>query len=155
MDGTPNNHAESQAMPLKLDVSVRLIEPVNNLVAFANVTINDCFKVRGVKVVDGENGLFVDMPSAKTSQTNKDGTSIYQDVCYPVTADFRKQLHTAVLDGYDAAIEKAQLMVQTAENTQRAPVKEPIGDQIRGAAQKVKEHVTPPKAPGRVAEATH
>jgi stage V sporulation protein G len=64
------------------------------LKAFANVTLDGEFVVRGVKVIQGANGYFVSMPSRRRS----DGT--YQDICHPVNADMRKKMETAVLDAY-------------------------------------------------------
>ncbi|MCG4808037.1 septation protein SpoVG family protein [Collinsella aerofaciens] len=51
------------AAPLKLDVSVRVIEPVKNLMGFASVKFNDCFVVENLKIVQGSKGLFLGMPS--------------------------------------------------------------------------------------------
>ena len=48
---------------MKLDVSVRVIEPVKNLMGFASVKFNDCFVVENLKIVQGSKGLFVGMPS--------------------------------------------------------------------------------------------
>jgi stage V sporulation protein G len=64
------------------------------LKAFANVTLDGEFVVRGVKVIQGANGYFVSMPSRRRS----DGT--YQDICHPVNVDMRKKMETAVLDAY-------------------------------------------------------
>ena len=50
------------AAPLKLDVSVRVIEPVKNLMGFASVKFNDCFVVENLKIVQGSKGLFLGMP---------------------------------------------------------------------------------------------
>ena len=70
--------------------------------AYASATIDGCFAVRGIKIVEGgRDGLFVSMPSRKT----QDG---YKEVCFPVTAEFREQLHSAVLDAYQQAITMAQ-----------------------------------------------
>lgn len=70
--------------------------------AYASATIDGCFAVRGIKVVEGgRDGLFVSMPSRKTV----DG---YKEVCFPVTAEFREQLHNAVMDAYQQAITMAQ-----------------------------------------------
>lgn len=84
--------------------------------AYASATIDGCFAVRGIKVVEGgRDGLFVSMPSRKT----QDG---YKEVCFPVTAEFREQLHGAVLDAYHQAIAMAQAdaPAQTA-SAQEAP----------------------------------
>ena len=88
---TKTNHEtmqpEAQAGEgLKLDVTVRPIAPVGNLLAFANVTIGDCFKIDGFRICSGENGLYVNMPSTQDKQGK------WRDVCWPVTADFRRQL---------------------------------------------------------------
>lgn len=91
--------------------------------AYASVDIDKCFAVRGIKVVEGgENGLFVSMPSRKT----QDG---YKDICFPVTAEFREQLHGAVLNAYQQAITMAQTppAPQQAAPEQAAP-----GQQMTG-----------------------
>lgn len=84
--------------------------------AYASATIDGCFAVRGIKVVEGgRDGLFVSMPSRKT----QDG---YKEVCFPVTAEFREQLHSAVLDTYRQALTMAQSDVpQQAAAEQAAP----------------------------------
>ena len=82
------------AAPLKLDVSVRVIEPVKNLMGFASVKFNDCFVVENLKIVQGSKGLFLGMPS------QPDGKGGYRDMAYPVTKEFREQLNTAVLQAY-------------------------------------------------------
>jgi stage V sporulation protein G len=64
------------------------------LKAFANVTLDNEFVVRGVKVIQGPSGFFVSMPSRR----RPDGT--YQDICHPVNAAMRRKLETAVLDAY-------------------------------------------------------
>lgn len=70
--------------------------------AYASATIDGCFAVRGIKLVEGgKDGLFVSMPSRKT----QDG---YREICFPVTAEFRNQLYGAVMDAYHQALELAQ-----------------------------------------------
>ena len=66
------------AAPIKLDVSVRVIEPVKNLMGFASVKFNDCFVVENLKIVQGSKGLFLGMPS------QPDGKGGYRDMAYPV-----------------------------------------------------------------------
>ena len=86
------------AAPIKLDVSVRVIEPVKNLMGFASVKFNDCFVVENLKIVQGSKGLFLGMPS------QPDGKGGYRDMAYPVTKEFREQLNTAVLQAYEAKL---------------------------------------------------
>jgi len=146
MNENMNTQQETAAemMPMKLDVRVRPIAPKNNLLAFASVNINDCFAVDGIKVVTGEKGLFVNMPSAP------DGKGGYRDVCFPVTPEFRQQLNTAVLDGYSTAIEKMQATLDAAANTHRreAPEKPSIRNQLN-AAKEVQAQQPAKTAPAR------
>jgi stage V sporulation protein G len=111
---TDTRQEAAETMPLKLDVSVQPVPPKNGLVAVATVKFNDCFAVTGVKIITGSKGLFVDMPSVP------DGRGSYHNVCYPVTADFRAKLVRAVLDGYEAAIEKMWDMLDVAENLRKS-----------------------------------
>ena len=94
---------------LKLDVTVRPIAPMGNLLAFANVTIGDCFKIDGFRICSGENGLYVNMPSTQDKQGK------WRDVCWPVTADFRRQLNDATLEATRDA-EKPSLTGALKEN---------------------------------------
>ena len=90
--------------------------------AIASATIAGCFAVRGIKIVaGGKDGLFVSMPSRKT----QDG---YKDICFPVTAEFRKELHQAVLGAYEQAL----TMAQTAAPQTAAPQEEQAGPQMAG-----------------------
>lgn len=88
-----------------LDVKISSMYPPGQqggIRAYASATIDGCFAVRGIKVVEGgRDGLFVSMPSRKTV----DG---YKEVCFPVTAEFRSQLHNAVMDAYQQALTMAQ-----------------------------------------------
>ena len=71
---------------------VTVSEP--KLRAYATITIDHCFVVRDLKVIEGGTGLFVAMPSKR----RKDGT--YRDVAHPLNAETREQLERAVLDEY-------------------------------------------------------
>ncbi|MEY8413342.1 SpoVG family protein [Lachnospiraceae bacterium 62-26] len=111
---------------LKLDVNVRPIAPMGNLLAFANVTIGDCFKIDGFRICSGENGLYVNMPSTQDKQGK------WRDVCWPVTADFRRQLNDALIDGYGQAIENLQATLEATKGAAEKPsltgaLKEKVG----------------------------
>ena len=131
----------AQAADMKLDVDVRLIEPRGNLMGFANVTVNDCLRIDDFKVLQGEKGLFVGMPS------QPDGKGGYRDMAYPVTKEFREQLNTAVLQAYEAKLE------QMAE---RGSVgRASISDQLKAgkaAAEQAKAERPPKEKPSRSAE---
>lgn len=105
----------SEDMPINLNVRVRPIAPRENLVGFASVTINNCFVVDGIKVCSGEHGLYINMPSSQ------DTSGKWHDVCKPITAEFRKQLTEAVVEGYGAAIERMQATVDAAAKGTEKP----------------------------------
>ncbi|MBN1981310.1 MAG: septation regulator SpoVG [Chitinivibrionales bacterium] len=65
------------------------------LKAFASITFDDCFVVRGLKVINGSQGYFVSMPSRK----RKDST--YQDIAHPINNEMRKEIEDKVLDAFE------------------------------------------------------
>lgn len=73
-----------------------------NVRGIGRVYFNDNFVVNNVSVLQGKENLFVAMPSYKTKQTDEQGKAIYQDVCYPVTKEFREVLYGEVIDSYNA-----------------------------------------------------
>ena len=77
------------------------------LKAFVNITFDDVFVVRGLKVIEGKNGLFVCMPSRKL----EDGT--YKDIAHPISNEFRQQLETQVIEEYRRLVANS-VLVQTA-----------------------------------------
>ena len=102
---------QEQGSGVKIDARVYPIaEPKGSTVAFASVTINDMFAVRGIKVVNGENGLFASMPSMK------DGKSGYQDVCFPTTKELRAEINGAVVEAYNTALEKTSVRDQIKDD---------------------------------------
>lgn len=68
------------------------------LKAFVTVTFDNCFIVRDMKVIHGNKGLFVAMPSKK----KKDGT--FGEVAHPLNADTRAKIEAAVLEEYERAL---------------------------------------------------
>ena len=76
----------------------------DKLKAFVNITFDDVFVVRGLKVIEGKNGLFVCMPSRKL----EDGT--YKDIAHPISNDFRQQLETQVIEAYRRLVAEAAVV---------------------------------------------
>ena len=118
-----------EAAPMKLDVRVRPIAPIDNLLGFANVTINDSFVVEGFRICSGEKGLYVNMPSVQDKSGN------WRDTFKPITADARRQLTDAIVEGYGVAIEKLQA---TLEATRGAADKPSLTGALKENAGKVK-----------------
>jgi len=77
------------------NVRVRLFEkPDNKLKGFATITFDDCFMVHNIRIIDGNNGLFVAMPDRKL----KDGE--YVNVAHPMNNEARKMITDSILEEY-------------------------------------------------------
>lgn len=74
--------------------------PVNEerLKAYVSITIDNCFVVRDLKIIEGTSGLFVAMPSKK----RKDGQ--FKDIAHPLNQETRESLETMIFDAYEAEI---------------------------------------------------
>lgn len=88
----PENTAQEA---VKLDVRVYPIEePKGSALAFASVAVDDLAAIRGVRVVEGDKGLFVAMPQSQ------DNTGLYHDVAFPLNGDLRKEINAAVIEEF-------------------------------------------------------
>lgn len=83
------------------DVRVRKILAEGKMKAIVSVTIDNALVVHDVKVVDGQNGLFVAMPSRKTA------TGDFRDIAHPISQEARDLIQKEVLDKYYEALEAA------------------------------------------------
>ena len=77
-------------------VTVHKIEKENSrMKGIAVVTLDDCFVVKGIRVIDGDNGLFIAMPS-KQSPSGE-----YKDTVHPLNTETREQISSAILAAYE------------------------------------------------------
>ncbi|MCD8306728.1 MAG: septation regulator SpoVG [Clostridia bacterium] len=77
------------------DVRIRLVNKDNNkLKAVASITIDDCFVVHDIKVIEAADGVFIAMPSRKTN----DGE--YKDIAHPLDTETREMIKKAILSAY-------------------------------------------------------
>lgn len=79
------------------DVRVRKIANEGKMKAIVSVTFDNEFVVHDIKVIDGQNGLFIAMPSRKTP----DGE--FKDIAHPINTDTREKIQTAILAEYEKA----------------------------------------------------
>ena len=77
------------------DVRVRLIAKEGKLKAVASITIDSEFVVHDIKVIEGEKGLFIAMPSKKSA----DGE--YRDIAHPINSETRAKLEEIILQQYE------------------------------------------------------
>ena len=79
------------------DIRVRKITKEGKLRAVASITIDDEFVVHDIKVIDGEKGFFIAMPSKKTA----DGE--YRDIAHPINSTTRDAIQNKILEAYENA----------------------------------------------------
>lgn len=116
---------------MDIKASVNLYnKPDGNIKAFASISLNDDFIVRGLRVVEGEKGLFVAMPSQKVG-------SDYRDVCFPKSTELREEINSTVLEAYEQAMTESQ--EQANEKTKRGSKKEQNNEQKAGKGNKQEE----------------
>ena len=81
------------------DVRIRKVEKEGKLRAVVSITIENEFVVHDIKVIEGEKGLFIAMPSRKAS----DGE--YRDIAHPINSDTRVMLQNLILEKYKEEME--------------------------------------------------
>ncbi len=80
------------------DVRVRKITKEGKMKAIVSITIDDEFVVHDIKVIEGEKGLFIAMPSKKAN----DGE--YRDIAHPINSETREMIQSIILEGYEKAL---------------------------------------------------
>lgn len=80
------------------DVRVRKMTQDSKMKAIVSITIDDEFVVHDIKVIEGEKGLFIAMPSKKAS----DGE--YRDIAHPINSDTRDMIQRVILESYEHAL---------------------------------------------------
>ena len=85
------------------DVRVRRVEKEGKMTAIVSITLDNEFVIHDIKVIEGEKGLFIAMPSRKVGEGN------FRDIAHPINAEMRQVVEDAVLKAYHEAV--AQLEV--------------------------------------------
>lgn len=81
------------------DIRVRKINAEGRMKAVVSITIDDAFAVHDIKVIEGQERLFIAMPSRKTP----DGE--FKDIAHPINSETREMLHSMILAKYQEALE--------------------------------------------------
>ena len=82
------------------DVRVRKIATEGKMKAIVSVTFDNEFVVHDIKIIEGQNGLFIAMPSRKTP----DGE--FKDIAHPIYTDTREKIQVSILEAYEKALEE-------------------------------------------------
>ena len=84
------------------DVRVRKIAKEGKMKAVVSITLDNAFVVHDIKVIEGDRGLFIAMPSKKSL----DGE--YRDVAHPIKSAARDAIQKAILEGYEKALSEPE-----------------------------------------------
>lgn len=145
--GQATEQEAAPVLPMKLDVTARLIEPKGNLMGFASLKINDSFVIDDFRILQGDRGLFVGMPS----KPDKGSRTGYRDTARPITKEFRAELTEAVAAAYHTEVEKMQ--ARAASLSAQGQEKPSIQKQLsQGAKQAAKDNAARP-APAKDSKA--
>ncbi len=80
------------------DVRIRKVEKEGKMKAVVSITIDEEFVVHDIKIIEGEKGLFIAMPSRKAA----DGE--YRDIAHPINSDTRDRIQKLILERYQEAL---------------------------------------------------
>jgi stage V sporulation protein G len=86
---------------MDIKVKIHTLHTEGGRLADASVTLDGCFAIRGVKIINGSKGPFVSMPSYKSGEQ-------YRDLCFPCTKEFKQEFDRAVLDAYQLQLTQVQ-----------------------------------------------
>jgi stage V sporulation protein G len=80
------------------DIRIRRVESEGKLRAYVTLTFDDCFAVHNLKIIKGQSGTFVAMPSRKTQ------TGEYKDIAHPINSEFRNHIQRQILAAYEKVV---------------------------------------------------
>ncbi len=80
----------------------------DKLKAYATITLDECFVIRDLKIIQGQGGVFIAMPAKK----RKDGT--FRDIAHPLNKETREMIEGAIIEAYEKAL---STHITSSENT--------------------------------------
>jgi stage V sporulation protein G len=88
------------------DVRIRKISAEGKMKAIVSVTFDNEFVIHDIKVIEGQNGLFIAMPSRKTPAGE------FKDIAHPINTDTRQKMQEAILNEYESAKNNADYRIE-------------------------------------------
>lgn len=88
------------------DVRVRRVNKDGKMKAIVSITIDNEFAVHDIKVIEGDNGIFIAMPSRKAT----DGE--FKDIAHPINSNARNKIQEAIIAGYEKALAESESSVE-------------------------------------------
>ena len=89
----------------RTDVRIRKIATEGKMKAIVSVTFDEEFVVHDIKIIEGQTGLFIAMPSRKTP----DGE--FKDIAHPINTETREKIQNSILEAYNSALEEELVSV--------------------------------------------
>lgn len=90
------------------DVRVRKVAKEGKMKAVVSITLDNEFVVHDIKVIEGEKGLFIAMPSRKA------GDGEYRDIAHPINSETREKIQRIILERYESALLEGEEMEEAA-----------------------------------------
>lgn len=126
-EGFEENAETLEAVPQSVSLNIKVtniaLQNEENLLARANIVLNDCLAIRGVKIVNGKHGAFISMPSYQANGR-------FVEICFPTTSEFRQQLHDSVIGAYEQTLAQGQRAMEHAKQASA----ETKGTEMEGAS---------------------
>jgi stage V sporulation protein G len=113
------------------DVRLRKIETEGKLRAYVSITFDDSFVVHDLRVIDGNKGMFVAMPSKRLPNGD------HKDIAHPINTEIREKIQNAVLDVYNRELEEAPQV--KVEPKVEPKVEEEVVEEVEESKEEEKE----------------
>ena len=95
---------------------------------YATITLNDQFQIRGLRIIEGDLGLFVGYPNDPFYKGDD-----YRSVCFPITRQLREHIETCVLEKYQASLDPVEWVVEF-KNEDEMTIKMKVSESTRAGA---------------------
>ena len=82
------------------DVRIRIMAEAGKMKAIVSITLDGAFVVHDIKVIEGEKGLFIAMPSRRA------GDGEYRDIAHPINSETREMIQNIILEKYETVLEE-------------------------------------------------
>ena len=91
------------------DVRIRKINEEGKMKAVVSITFDDEFVVHDIKIIDGQNGLFIAMPSRRM------GEGDFRDIAHPLVSETRERIKKAIFEEYEKVLAEAEKTEETGD----------------------------------------
>ena len=106
------------------DVRIRKISEEGKMKAVVSITFDDEFVVHDIKIIDGQNGPFIAMPSRKMSEGD------YRDIAHPLVSETRNKIKDAILEEYEKVLATREAEAEAEAETAAEPAEAPLHEEV-------------------------